>query len=371
MQVIRILHCSGFPFSSGGIDTWLYGFVKRNPEILFEVYRTTPNCLQNETFDLKGVDNIRFVDLPEVKGVMAYLYWAFRVALIINKNTKSQERVTLLVLSTIPAMIPIAFLRGLRRNLNVICSNRGVLYQDISMKMGRVIGWLYKQIDRFLLSLANVVVSNGLDTSEILKDEYGISSVCAPNCVDWDRLRSNAPVFDVPSNYTVVGVVSTFRAIKGVRELEEMIDSLSSEAASKLFFIFVGKGDTEKLKSICERKAIGFVFLGEVADVAPYIKACDFTLHLSGGSGVSHSLLESLGLGVPVLAWDRLTYSQVVNPTNGIMVKSGCVPSLREAVENLPSLKGEFAEDIVKASVSHFDYSEVDEIYVRLSAANE
>jgi D-inositol-3-phosphate glycosyltransferase len=82
------------------------------------------------------------------------------------------------------------------------------------------------------------------------------------------------------------------------------------------------------------------VFLGQVPHerLATYYRAADFTILYSGYEGMSHVLLESLGLGTPVIASDKGGNREVVqHGVNGLLAPypdpAALVETIRAAFE--------------------------------------
>jgi len=99
--------------------------------------------------------------------------------------------------------------------------------------------------------------------------------------------------------------------------------------------------------------------LGHKNNVVQYLQKTDFVINVSGGSGVSNSLVEALMLGKPVIAWDKPTFSQVVGDRNGILCKEGDSSSLSQALRD--SIEGNsvfYSEEII-SSVELFSWDSV------------
>jgi glycosyltransferase involved in cell wall biosynthesis len=372
VKKIRILHLASFPYSTGGIDTWLYGFLSRNKCYEIELY--CPDFCKGsmQSFDISNLHHVKIIYLPRYDSYFSMGLWGISVAKILNSCVLNDNKnnTTFLALSTFPTLIPFWILKKIyRKKVRVVCSNRGVNHLDVFRIKGWLIGSLYKYIEHRLLKVADVILTNGEDTTKILFKDYGIKAITAPNCVDHDRLvirntLVKKEIKRLSEGRVLIGYVGTVRKIKGIEYLVEALALLSEEAKSRVCFVFVGKGNSDLLASSIESFGIKAIFYGEQKDVASFISALDYTIHLSGGSGLSHSLLESLALGVPVICWNNFTYTQVVDSSVGILVAPRDAHDLAISFEKAV-LGGEcFNINVVKNSVKKYDYSKVDKLFL-------
>ncbi|MCI2285069.1 glycosyltransferase family 4 protein [Colwellia sp. MSW7] len=86
--------------------------------------------------------------------------------------------------------------------------------------------------------------------------------------------------------------VGTLRPIKGIDYILNAYAALDDEAKNKSVLIFVGKGQETFYKNIAKSLGINVYFLGEKSNPLDYITLADAVINVSGGSGVSNSLLE-------------------------------------------------------------------------------
>ena len=90
-----------------------------------------------------------------------------------------------------------------------------------------------------------------------------------------------------------------------------------------------------------------------------YFRAADYTLLYSGGEGLSHTLIESLALGTPVIASDAGGNPEVVqHGMNGLLVPyvdpAALVRTLHEAFE--PGRRAALAAN-TSAGLERFDWA--------------
>ena len=103
--------------------------------------------------------------------------------------------------------------------------------------------------------------------------------------------------------------------------------------------IVAGDGpDLPRLRSLAEPLGERVTFLGQIAheQVLRLMRAADGLVLYSGYEGLSHTLLESLQVGTPVLASDKGGNPEVVqDDVNGVLVPYVDLPALRKGIQRL------------------------------------
>ncbi len=115
---------------------------------------------------------------------------------------------------------------------------------------------------------------------------------------------------------------------KGVDTLIEAINGLEDVR-------LLVAGDGPQMAALRSMAGERVTFLGEVphAELMLYMRAADYTVLYSGYEGLSHTLLESLQVGTPVIASDKGGNPEVVKPeTNGLLVPWPDSPALAETL---------------------------------------
>ncbi len=114
-----------------------------------------------------------------------------------------------------------------------------------------------------------------------------------------------------------------------------------------LRLIVVGDGpDRPRLEALAKPLGDRVAFTGQLAsdDVHRMMVAADGLALYSGYEGLSHTLLESLHLGTPVLASDKGGNAEVVNHgVNGVLVPHVDIDALRSGIGRLLERRSEFA----------------------------
>ncbi len=152
------------------------------------------------------------------------------------------------------------------------------------------------------------------------------------------EIRSRLGWGDAPTLVTV----ARLQRWKGIDHLIMALDALPD-----LRLVMVGDGpDRPRLEALASRLAGRARFTGRLAhaEVAARMKAADATVLYSAYEGLSHTLLESLRLGTPVLASDIGGNPEVVqHGQNGLLAPHVDVAALRDGIRELIQRRDEFA----------------------------
>jgi glycosyltransferase involved in cell wall biosynthesis len=367
---INIFHLSPFPYYSGGIDTWLNNLLGSIPKsVNITLYCPTPTDEQicvGKIFNDEPFTNLSIVYVGNFKGYFSMGKWG--VTAFFKLMKKVDKHSVNLVLSTIPTMFPVyllkkfGFLKG-----DVILSVRGNLAQDvIDLKKSIIFQWLVKIVERNLITAVDKVISNGHDTQKYLTDFYNIDSLVIPNGFTSNNRRSeNDKDIELLQSYKNNGFklvvhVGTVRKIKGIDYLIEAFCSKTLRNESNIKLVFVGKGLIDEYSNYCKRENIDAVFLGQKNNVDDYYELADLIINISGGSGVSNSLLEAMCLGKNVIAWDKLTFSQVITDgVNGHLVEYMNTEALAHKIHQSLMPANKLDDAIIKLAVDKFSWDRV------------
>ena len=154
------------------------------------------------------------------------------------------------------------------------------------------------------------------------------------------EIRSDLGWPDQPTLVTV----ARLQPWKGVDHLIAAIGDLAD-----LRLIIVGDGpDRSRLEELAQPLHDRVVFTGQLAadKVHRLVVAADGLALYSGYEGLSHTVLESLQLGTPVLASDKGGNSELVHHgVNGILVPYVDLAALRRGIQELMQRRDEFADN--------------------------
>jgi glycosyltransferase involved in cell wall biosynthesis len=378
MLVINIYHMAPYPFYAGGIDSWLDNFLR---SILDDGCKVNLFCfnaddlgLRTEVFTPIESPRLRIHYLPRIKRYITAPVWIAQYILAF-KNTEfkalpSDLNIVLSTLPILPAVLLMWWLKIIRGRL--ICSVRGQIAQDC---LDLEKPWLFSQVVKFVegasLRRVDSIVANGTDTACYLEEFYSLKSTVAPNGVSehfYARAESESKG-DTLASYsgkTTFLHVGTLRPVKGIDDVLMAYSLLNEKDRRRSVLIFIGKGMVEHYSEKARCLGIDALFLGHKDNVADYLRAADFVINVSGGSGVSNALVEALMLGKPVIAWNKQTFSQVINPSNGILCTYKDHQSLRDAMYSCIHGNITFSSDRVAESARAYRWPNVYRVWEQI-----
>jgi glycosyltransferase involved in cell wall biosynthesis len=205
----------------------------------------------------------------------------------------------------------------------------------------------YSLVDQYLLrffdvivtvseNIVNTLLAKGVNPGKIVRVLNGV-------CLDKfngggkrdDALRKE---FGIPLNCSVVGTVGRLSPEKGYELLLQ-----AGKDVLKTFpdahFMIVGDGpQKDDLRETCDRLGLNsrVIFTGKRRDIGRLYSIMDIFVISSHTEGLPMVLLEAMASGVPVIATKVGSIPDVVSDgVNGLLVESGNVRQIREAIENL------------------------------------
>ncbi|WP_076411052.1 glycosyltransferase [Shewanella sp. UCD-KL12] len=370
MKKLNIFHHSPFPYYSGGIDTWLNNFISSFDETTeITLYCPTPPADSQIVFDIEGYTNLRVIYIGSFHSYATMVSWSLtlfkKLFFTVDKHANN------LVLSTIPTMFSVILLKMFRRiKGSIICSVRGSLAQDaVDLRKPKLMQYMIRAVERSVIYFADHLVANGKDTSVYLETFYSSQSIVIPNGVNLD-VRKNAidnnsdnlvELERAKADGKVIFLhVGTVRPIKGIDFILEAYANLPRNIIDGSELVFIGKGQLDAYATKASILSIAPQFLGAKNNVSDYYKLADLVINVSGGSGVSNSLIEALHLGAPVLAWDNLTFSQVItHGDNGLLSKHLDTSALTAEMKGYFDGVYSFDSELVSQSVKQFEWEHV------------
>jgi glycosyltransferase involved in cell wall biosynthesis len=206
------------------------------------------------------------------------------------------------------------------------------------------------------------LVGNGIDFSAITK-KAGLGAR--------ERIRRE---FDLNEEDYVIVNVARFEPQKGHSFLLQALKDLIPQVNQKVVVLLVGNG-TEQEKIEAETKQLGLQdmvrFTGYRKDVPDLLAAADVSVMTSHYEGIPRALMESMAIGLPVVATDVPGTRSLIRPNQtGFLVKYGDISGFSSALVKLltnPSLArrlGQKGKDLVQAEFNEFVVADrVEEIY--------
>lgn len=126
-----------------------------------------------------------------------------------------------------------------------------------------------------------------------------------PDEVPEETVASLRRELGFPEEAPVVGMVANLnRAVKGVDRFLEAVPAILEEVPSARFVVVGGGGDEERLREAAREEGVGdrVAFPGYREDVEAFYGLMDVSVLTSHSEGLSITLLESMGHGLPVVA---------------------------------------------------------------------
>lgn len=185
--------------------------------------------------------------------------------------------------------------------------------------------------------LKRLVVSWGIEPA-MIRVIHNALSPPAPSSQTRADIRAELAWPDQPTLITV----ARLQPWKGIDHLIAAVSDLPD-----LRLIVVGDGpDRGRLQALAQPLGDRVSFTGLLAanDAHRMMKAADGLALYSGYEGLSHTLLESLHLGTPVLVSDKGGNSETVSDgVNGVLVPHVDMAALRQGIQQLMERRDEFA----------------------------
>lgn len=132
----------------------------------------------------------------------------------------------------------------------------------------------------------------------------------------------------------------------GVKGVDRAIEAMAEQARTDLFLLVAGGGEIEKYNAIAEKHGVAdrVIFAGASSDIPHLIAAADLMIHPARKEATGTVIVESLAVGVPVIASATCGYAhytaaidpQLVTPEP--FVQNDLNTSLAYALDHLPDL---------------------------------
>jgi glycosyltransferase involved in cell wall biosynthesis len=211
------------------------------------------------------------------------------------------------------------------------------------------------------------LVWNGIDFTAITKR-------VSPNARE--KIRSE---FGIPEDAFVIVNVARFEPQKGHFFLLQTLKHLLSQVDRKVAVLLVGIGiDQEKIEAEVKRLGLQDVvhFTGFRQDVPDLFSASDVSIMTSHYEGIPRALMESMALGIPVVATDVPgTRTLIRSGQTGLLVEYGDIPGLSAALAQvltnptLASQLGERGRHLVQMKFNEYTVADrVEEVYNHILA---
>jgi glycosyltransferase involved in cell wall biosynthesis len=173
-------------------------------------------------------------------------------------------------------------------------------------------------------------IGNGID-AEYFSSPVEPARLPEPDDAEVDGPRAAKTGGELP----VVLMVSRLVREKGCQDFLQ----LAGELAGRARFVHVGPTESDQSDALTDGEisaARGTVtFVGDVADVRPYMAVADIVVLPSYREGIPRAVMEAAAAGRPIVAYDIRGVREVIEPDTGLLVPRGDVARLRDLVAEL------------------------------------
>lgn len=367
---LSIVMFSALLSHGGGRETWLNNVLPKLVEsrrfssidVYYIADESTDVHKKISAFENPGV---RFIEtrLPVGAGKFRSLHriLMFCSSVIGKLRAQSGQKHYVLAIGTFYEGAILALQRILSKRPGVLVAwIRGVWSKEINHRHAGGMRDLICRFEKLFLRSADKVISNGHDTKLFYEALLQRHVEAIPNALDIAKYAAvKRAAFSSPRK--VVSYIGRLSEEKGLRAyLEAIAYYLSTGSGSgNIVFDIVGDGPLRPLAEEFSAKYPEQVrFLGPVANenMLGYLETIDAGVCLtyskqSGGGGVSNGLLELIGAGRLVIAWDSLIFKQVLDDSQAAFVEESEIPALA-AVFAAVDARAEEMKDKVRASAS-------------------
>lgn len=279
----------------------------------------------------------RFLNIGPLR-LLLHAVFSFESYYVLKKFCRGRKRTTAIYLDTVFCpLIPISKNLCFKRIIAVKGPHAAVLGRRFPL-----LSSLFHFLENRALRSVDCILSNGFDTQEDLRSK-GYSPIFVGNGVDLEKFKPMRALERNPNEVRII-LLGTLIPIKGISEALVALARAMSLVSCALRLELVGKGDVAFYIREAENLGISNMvrFLGETQNVETYANKADVSLCLSGGGGLSMSLLESMAAGCCVIAWDTDVYRQLIKDgRNGFLVRPGCPDALAGAIVRVANLQAE------------------------------
>lgn len=210
---------------------------------------------------------------------------------------------------------------GYLLNKRFIYIVHGFRFHKSERSIKSIIFKIYEKI--FSLITSHYIVLNSEDLGIIIKkfNKSKKNVLQIPSIgIDYKKLIKIKP--SPKKNIFNIGIIAAYRDNKGYPDLIKMATNLQKKKIDIKFHCY-GYDDKEKYSQKIKKLKLKNLFLNDYTKkIHNKIKNFDLVCHLSRREGMPISLLETITIGVPIIAFNiRGNSDIIINNFNGILVK--------------------------------------------------
>ena len=323
----------------GGCETWidyfLEGLLKNKRYNKIYVYHFAPldssNCVSTK---FEENDDLVFIAMQiksTKRGAGFGNLFKFSLFSIMRLTKEINDGDTLLCVgSTYVALIGIV-LKCLRKGIFLVTWIRSIAVEEMKSRGSRYFR-VATLLERNLLRLSDLIVTNGMDTYEYYGEvfpDYASKLVVVENGVNVEDFQAIEPP-DFTKDTMDIAYLGRYCDAKGFRffvKTGSFMGENGSLTKKKLLFHAHGHGELERI--LGEHIINHGRFLPK--DVKHILQSSQIIVFLNddiSAGGVSHGILEALAAGRLIVAWKNRVHCQILNCDNSILVENGRIDQL-------------------------------------------
>lgn len=206
---------------------------------------------------------------------------------------------------------------------------RGVWSKEIHHRHGNFFKQLICFSENLFMRCSDLIISNGHDTKQFYEALLGRHVEAIPNALDLKKFaQMGRPAFQ--EDHKTIAYIGRLSEEKGFRSFLDAVSTyFVAHASPTLKFEIVGDGPLRALAEDFVAAHPGRLvrYLGPISNeqMPGYLSTIDAGVNLtsskaSGGGGVSNAMLELIGAGRLVIAWDSPIYKQVLDDEQALFV---------------------------------------------------
>lgn len=205
----------------------------------------------------------------------------------------------------------------------VYCS---IYCQKEKIKAKRELRWLHGCLTDMKCKLPKEKIDDYISVGKVCKDQLDSQLIGQESTLIYNELNSDIIELSNEKPNGEKGklhlvTVSRISPEKGFERMLKISEQLTKENIPYIWDIVgcgYNKAYENKIKSLAPKE---WVFHGKLENPFPYIKRADFLLQLSDYEAFGYVLLEALVLGTTVITTDYSSASEMINQTNGHIIK--------------------------------------------------
>lgn len=209
------------------------------------------------------------------------------------------------------------------------------------------VGLLQRFLLRRSLNSADCYLSQSPNLEKWVKQYSNEVSIGLWNGIDFEQIAAQLP--GVPDRIaSLVGpfgiTIGNLSKNKGTADIIEVISRLKEKKVN-LGWVFIGRGDIKHFRNLAEHHGVSrqICFTGEVEEAEKWqmLQHATFFCLPSDAEGQPISIIEAMACGLPVISTNVGSIPEVIrNGVDGILVQSGDIPALENAMLKLVSDPG-------------------------------